>query len=675
PAGAAWVITDGRTRVRLAHAAGTLAKTTDDGSAVVALPPGRYLVRVALPSPAADVEPPVTAVRVTPDARAALTVAVPTLASLTARCPAPVRADTGTRTRADSSATRLVYGTVVDERAWAAWAPAASARDAGRAIPGVDTAAPAVGGARVRAVWADGATGRNASGSAQATTDSEGRFVLCEVPRAATPRITAEAPDGPSASWSVALGPASWAAASTRVALWPSATRAAASGPPAPPTDPFTVVVDRAVSGVVYDSLRHRPLPGAAVQLARAGDLLGRRAVVADSAGAFRIDALAPGRYLVGFDDPLLDLLHVDVPPRLVELGPGRDAVRVDLGLPTFAALRPALCGSGQAPNDSTGVLAGRVRDAADGAPVARATVVFTWSELAIGAGRVHRERRRVSVPTGPGGTYVACGVPAGVELAASASAPERASGEVGVEVPPRGFAVRDLSLGDTATVAVARGTARLTGTVRDPAGRPVRAARAFVWGTGATATAGEDGTFALAGLTAGTRTLEVRAIGFAPRRVAVDLAPGQPAATDVRLERVATLAPETVYGIPSTPSLRLREFLDRRRRASFGRFLTAADVEHRAEVSDALRGLAGMQVVPDPRFGNAILGRGRRPGPCRADVILDGTPLQADDVLDRFVGPQQVAGIEVYPDATYAPLEYGGGHRSGCSVVLVWTR
>lgn len=458
-----------------------------------------------------------------------------------------------------------------------------------------------------------------------------------------------------------------------------------------------------AVHGVVFDSLTRRPLAGATVQSVRAGDLLGGRTVTTDSTGAFRIDSLAPGRYLVGFLHPVLDLLQVEAAPRVVEVGPRGDAVRVDLAVPDLARVRPVLCGSAQAPADSTGLLAGRVRDAADDAPpVANATVVLTWSELSLEERGVRTAHRRVAVTTGPGGSYVVCGVPAGVELAATAAAPGRASGQVALEVPPRGFVVRDLTLGDTAAVAaaiapergasarrragpsaaagaVARGTARLTGTVRDSAGRPVRGGRAFVWGAADTTTVGADGTYTLGGLPAGTRTLEVRAIGFAPRRVAVDLAAGRTGIVDVRMERaVVSLNPVTVYGTPRPPSLLVREFLERRSHGAFGRFVTAEDLARTQppQVSWALRAVPGLQLAPNGRLGHTILGRGKGgAGSCPALVLLDGTALEPGDEIDQFVSPQQVAGIEVYADPAFAPPQYGGARLTGCSMVLVWTR
>jgi len=187
--------------------------------------------------------------------------------------------------------------------------------------------------------------------------------------------------------------------------------------------------------------------------------------------------------------------------------------------------------------------------------------------------------------------------------------------------------------------------------------------------------TAGADGSFSLGGLPAGTRTLEVRAIGFAPGQVAIDLAPGRGVTVDVRLARVATLDQVTVFGTPSERSLRLREFLDRRRNSAVGRFVTAADIDQWKPfwTTDAVRG-TGMLVVPSGRTGNEIRGPGRM-GNCRANVFLDGLPLDPTESIDAYLGPRQVAGIEIYPDPAFAPPQYSSPWRNGCSVVLFWAR
>jgi hypothetical protein len=36
---------------------------------------------------------------------------------------------------------------------------------------------------------------------------------------------------------------------------------------------------------------------------------------------------------------------------------------------------------------------------------------------------------------------------------------------------------------------------------------------------------------------------------------------------------------------------------------------------------------------------------------------------------------PNDLEGVEVYPDAALAPSQYGGVASNGCSIILLWTR
>jgi hypothetical protein len=387
----------------------------------------------------------------------------------------------------------------------------------------------------------------------------------------------------------------------------------------------------------------------------------------------------------------------MEVAPRPVVVPAGGADVRVDLGVPSLARVREPLCGSAAAASDSSGLLAGRVRDARTGAAVTDATVVLTWDEVTIGVGGIRPVRRRAPVKTGLAGTYLLCGAPPGDGVVASAEAPGLASGVVEIDVPVRGLLVRDFALGeslpaphpaadttagaarpaDAATPRLARGTARLTGIVRDARGRPVRGARAFVRGAVGTATTDEAGAFALGGLPAGTWSLEVRAIGFAPGRVAVDLEPGRATAATVSLSPPAQeLERVVVVGDRSRRSFPLDEFLARKRTNAFGRFLTAADIERQGTpyaITDALRMTPGLRIVPTGGFGNAIVGRGG----CTPAVVLDGFPITGGAAeIDQLVFPQQVAGIEVYAGPNGAPAQYASGLAGGgCGVVLIWTK
>jgi hypothetical protein len=115
-----------------------------------------------------------------------------------------------------------------------------------------------------------------------------------------------------------------------------------------------------------------------------------------------------------------------------------------------------------------------------------------------------------------------------------------------------------------------------------------------------------------------------VRAIGFVVLRVPVDLAAGRTGTADVRLDRAASLAAVTVFGTPASPSLLVREFLDRRRQGGFGRFVTAEDLARCGHGRD--RGL----YRPDPR-----------PAPARRRA--DGR-LQPRAGLDAVAGARAAA-------------------------------
>ncbi len=151
--------------------------------------------------------------------------------------------------------------------------------------------------------------------------------------------------------------------------------------------------------------------------------------------------------------------------------------------------------------------------------------------------------------------------------------------------------------------------------------------ARVLVWGTAAEAVGGADEGFSLTGLPAGTCTFEARAIGFAPHRVAIDLAAGRSGTLDVRMGRpVHILGPVTVFGEPGAASPLVQGFLDRRQHSAVGHFLTAEDVVRLApvDVFGASRGVGGLRVVPNGHMGSTVLGF--TPGGCPAERRYSST-------------------------------------------------
>ncbi|MGZ8414545.1 MAG: carboxypeptidase regulatory-like domain-containing protein [Gemmatirosa sp.] len=467
------------------------------------------------------------------------------------------------------------------------------------------------------------------------------------------------------------------------------AAQTTAAPVPAPAGPPVRLV------GTAWDSLARAPLAGALIQLApQANPSAPARTAVADSLGRWQIDSLPQGSYLAGYFHPTLDELGFD-PPTFRVLVEGDSVARLDIGLPGARTMRTLLCGKASA-SDSTGAIIGVLRDAEGEEAIAGATLSVAWRELVIEKGSFRNTQRRVPVAARGGGLFVACGVPTDTPVELDATAPGRSSGILEIQVPRQEVVRRDVLLGDSASVALAvraqaspadttagaqsRGVriadgARLTGRVTGPDGKPLPRAQVLVSGIGRTAVTGAAGTFALDSLPSGTFGLDVRALGLAPVRIGVDLTRRRPANVVVALrERATALSTVVVRGQRSRQSRFLDEFLERKRRGTGGTFLGQDDLERRGSlfVSDVLRTVAGMRVLPGPSFGQAIRGRGG----CTPAVYIDGMPvIDGADDLDQLVNPSSIMAMEVYTGLGTLPAQFGGMAANGCGAVVVWTK
>ncbi len=449
--------------------------------------------------------------------------------------------------------------------------------------------------------------------------------------------------------------------------------------------------------GTIFDSLARGPLAGAMVQAVRVDNAASARTTSTDSTGAFQIDSLAPGRYLLGFLHPTLDLLSVQVTP-VVVVADGRPLPAVTLAVPGPNTVRAAVCPP-TSPADSSGAVAGSVRNALTGDAAAGATVVLSWQELGVSRQGVQRETRRVPVTVRADGGFLVCGVPTDVPLQASASAPNATSGLVEITAPSRGLVVQRFAVGpvatgaastpeDSATAAArgglarpAAGTARLVGRVIGPDAQPVRGARVQVWGTDARTESGPDGRYTLADLPAGTFTVEVRGVGLEPSRLPVDFANGQTAEVRVSLGKAAQQLERVAVVGKATERSRFLEDFERRRHSGQGLYFTAADIErkHATEVTDVIRGVSTLDVVPRGARGNVL--RGRRN--CMPTVWLDGNLIRGGaNEIDDLVRASAVEAIEVYGGGSIVPAQFnitgtGGslvGGPTSCGAVLIWT-
>jgi hypothetical protein len=462
-----------------------------------------------------------------------------------------------------------------------------------------------------------------------------------------------------------------------------------------------TVPSSTMVSGTVYDSLSGRPLAGALVQLT-AGDLHGRvSSDRTDLLGNFSIGDVKPGDYIIGFTHPFLDSLGLEVPPRRLHLD-GTASPTISLATPRPPSVLAQLCPAA-GPSDSTGLMLGFLRDADTGAHLDGGTVILEWVEVRVTDDKkaITPVRRSLKVDADARGWYAICGIPTAGPVAAYAEGANSRTGSIDVRVPPRGILHRDFNIprgaaavtvadatpdsgsdstkeSGTRTTPARSGRARVAGTVRDRSGKPLGGARVMVWGTDVAANARDDGTFVLDKLPSGTQTLEARHIGYAARRVVVDLSSHRTDSVTVMLDKIADVLGEvTVYGEPSALSRKLEGFRQRMR-AGWGRFFTRADIQKRAPMrfTDMLRGIPGIAVRPVGAFGYQ-LASSIPSSHCAPTIVVDGHQLPRFltgdyDDLNSYIWLDQVVGIEVYSHGTGAPAEFGGW--GFCPVVLVWT-
>jgi hypothetical protein len=447
-----------------------------------------------------------------------------------------------------------------------------------------------------------------------------------------------------------------------------------------------------ALSGVVFDSLAGLPLNAAVVSLANTDSLLlTPRTTITDSLGRFSIAGLSTGRYLVGFTHPVLDSLGLEVSSRSVSITDTRPR-RVDLALPSPTTLRVAFCGP-SAIVDSSALILGAARHARDGQTVAGASVVAAWAEYVLERGRFERTTARREVITSEVGTYTHCGAPVGGIIAFSATRDGDSTATIELEIPASGYIRRDLYFGDARVVArtdtALRGVdsvrvdsaPRLTGdgrlrgvVVAEAGGRPLPGARIRIL-NGTEVRANEAGEWTLTGIPTGTRMLQVRALAHYPVTLPVDVVEGA-APVRVSLQTMQAVMDTVRVTAKRMGANTLLEFLDRKRRAGTGRFLTNEDIQQRAPIftADLFRMVPGMRLTPSGNNDQQLTMRGGASGQCAPAIFLNR--MRMNDItmndLNAMVRPNDIIGMEMY-SAAGAPGEFSD--LRGCGSVVIWTR
>lgn len=453
------------------------------------------------------------------------------------------------------------------------------------------------------------------------------------------------------------------------------------------------------IAGTVFDSLRTQaPLAGATIVLLETS-----RYATSDRKGRFRFDSVAPGRYTLAVIFGLLDTLGVQLPARAVEVTTRQ--AKLDLVVPSARSLHAALCPGVREPE--TGVVFGRISDVDAATPIIGATVSTTWAEFTVGGRGSARVEQRAAVPSQANGVYVLCNVPLETPLNISVNDGERAAGPVSVEldqlllrhldmaISRSDTSARAIMSGDSAVaVNTVRGTATLTGRVQDSRGRPLSTGVLRIKGTDRSARADSSGSFRLAGIPAGTRSVEVRAVGLAPFEFAMAFETAKERDTLITVDRQAqALAAVTVHDTKPQANYRDRS-LERngffeRQKQGLGAFLTEEIINAHTypDLAEVLRNARGVTVsqdrtpypMPYLRSGSSI--NGNINGRCIPNYYLDGMRIRVDfkdypfTALNALVLPQSIKAVEVYASAGTIPAQFDNSALSDCGSIVIWTR
>jgi hypothetical protein len=226
--------------------------------------------------------------------------------------------------------------------------------------------------------------------------------------------------------------------------------------------------------------------------------------------------------------------------------------------------------------------------------------------------------------------------------------------------------------------------------------GVPVPGAEIVIPSTAHRVKTDRDGFFSLGGLYPGIHTVLVRAIGFRPVEITVELQPGVPF---YRILDSIVLEQETVEleEIVVTGSA-VRGMLAgcyQRRQHGLGTYFTREEIEDRDPIktSDLIRHAGGGLVHCDAGLGNTpgfvdcVIGRRRGSRFCAFDVYLDGAPLFGTRGSIDFIDPREIEAIEVYGSVATTPLVFSRrtlqpnealnrrGAAGTCGAVALWTR
>jgi len=411
-------------------------------------------------------------------------------------------------------------------------------------------------------------------------------------------------------------------------------------------------IVADTIRGVVFDSLMRRPMAGATVLAYPNGE-----AAITDDQGQFKIQTHARVQRLAVFDG-LLDRTGIGSLSRLLDTTATERAV-ITIATPSLATIWARLCPDKVSARGRDGIVLGAARTADGSTRVAGVHVRASWEPDALS--QIGQGARVVDVRTDSIGSFYVCGVPPVADVFIVGYSAELSSGSVGLPGDSVPLRRQDLILGAPGHAGPVRGI------VQDSRRAPVAGATIDVDGFETSLTTDGAGRFASTRMPTGTRSMLVRAVGFSPVLLAIDVLERSGDEVRVELERNVFLPGVKVTERTKAPVLR-QEF-EERRRMGVGQFVEAMEIKSLYNVRSIFQGRPGVTVQGNP--SEFTLWVTATAGYCQPAVFLDG--FRSDTQVLSAMSKDRIAAVEIYLRSVEIPARFAVVQRS-CGAVLVWT-
>jgi len=217
-----------------------------------------------------------------------------------------------------------------------------------------------------------------------------------------------------------------------------------------------------------------------------------------------------------------------------------------------------------------------------------------------------------------------------------------------------------------------------LFGLVKDSLGHAIIGAEVRALENVFLARSDDSGRFHVAEMPAGARDVEVRRLGFAPKRTTITRSAGSTDSLHVTLRAVVQALPGvTVEEHHDSLSRKVLADFWARRSRGFGKFVTRDEIDRKgaSRFVDIVRSVSGVSIQnyrgrPDIRFRGA--GPGSMFRDCPPQYWMDGIPLM-NGSADEFT-PDNVEAIELYAGPATTPPQFNTRDQT-CGTVIIWSR